>query len=88
MRKWFTKNGSQNVDFSDKNVKKDNHFTYHQEQASNRDRYVEIIWDNIENMHLHQFVKIDKKAMPDYGIEYDYDSIMHSPRNVYSKNVT
>lgn len=59
---------------------------FHQQQASNRDRYVEIIWDNIESAYLHEFVKMNKTAMPDYDIEYDYDSIMHSPSHAFSKN--
>lgn len=59
---------------------------FHQQQASNRDFYVKILWDNIESKHLPEFSKVNKKAMPRYGLKYDYDSIMHSARNVYSKN--
>lgn len=59
---------------------------FHHQQASNRDEYVKINWDNIESKHLHEFEKMDSKTMPNYGIKYDYDSIMHSPHNAYSKN--
>jgi hypothetical protein len=59
---------------------------YHQQSASNRDDYVEILWDNIEESHESNFNKYNESVVTDYGIGYDYDSIMHYSSKAFSKN--
>uniref|UniRef100_U5EEX0 Metalloendopeptidase n=1 Tax=Corethrella appendiculata TaxID=1370023 RepID=U5EEX0_9DIPT len=50
---------------------------YHMQSATLRDRYVEIIWDNIEEDKKGNFNKHDFDWVTSFGIEYDYDSVMH-----------
>ncbi|KAL7034413.1 hypothetical protein ACKWTF_007954 [Chironomus riparius] len=59
---------------------------YHQQSSSDRDEYVEILWDNIENRHAGNFKKYNSSIVTDYGIGYDYDSIMHYSSKAFSRN--
>lgn len=59
---------------------------YHQQSASNRDEYVRIKWKNIIKKYTNHFVKLNEDIMPSYGVQYDFDSIMHSPRDALSEN--
>lgn len=45
---------------------------YHQQSASNRDEFVEIIWDNISDGHESNFDKYNSSYVTDYGTTYDY----------------
>ncbi|XP_033150643.1 zinc metalloproteinase nas-15-like [Drosophila busckii] len=51
-----------------------------------RDDYVTIYWDNIEEKEKKQFVKIDPRLVTDFGVEYDYSSIMHYGAFTFSRN--
>lgn len=57
---------------------------WHEQSRNDRDRYVRIIWENIEPEHRYNFDQhlTDGK---DYD-EYDYQSIMHYPAHAFSKN--
>lgn len=59
---------------------------YHQQSSSDRDDYVEILWDNIEAVHAGNFKKYNSSVVTDYGIGYDFDSIMHYSSKAFSKN--
>lgn len=59
---------------------------YHQQSASDRDEYVEILWKNIQEGHESNFNKYNESVVTDYDIEYDYESIMHYSSKAFSKN--
>uniref|UniRef100_A0A0N4ZGT0 Metalloendopeptidase n=1 Tax=Parastrongyloides trichosuri TaxID=131310 RepID=A0A0N4ZGT0_PARTI len=51
-----------------------------------RDTYVDIKYDNIRE-DLKQYFKIDNiNKTETYGLSYDYGSILHGEKNMYSKN--
>ncbi|CRK99150.1 CLUMA_CG012504, isoform A [Clunio marinus] len=58
----------------------------HQHSSSNRDDYIEIVWENILDGHESNFKKYNKSIVTDYGTSYDYESIMHYSRKAFSKN--
>ncbi|KAM9778318.1 low choriolytic enzyme-like [Syngnathus typhle] len=47
---------------------------YHEHTRSNRDDYIRIHWENIQDYHKNNFEKQDTNNL---GISYHYDSIMH-----------
>ncbi|KAM7352148.1 seminal metalloprotease 1-like [Cochliomyia hominivorax] len=59
---------------------------YHQQSASNRDDYVLIVEENIKEGRQSNFIKYDDKTVTDFGIEYDYGSILHYSSTAFSKN--
>lgn len=59
---------------------------YHQQSAANRDDYVKILWENISDGHESNFNKYDESEVTDYGVPYDYQSIMHYSGKAFSKN--
>lgn len=59
---------------------------YHQQSSTNRDEYIEIIWENIDEDHAGNFRKYDSNIITDYDLEYDFDSIMHYSSKAFSKN--
>ncbi|KAK9302728.1 hypothetical protein QLX08_005348 [Tetragonisca angustula] len=59
---------------------------YHQQSAANRDEWVKINWENIQSGKEHNFNKYDNDTVTDYGISYDYGSVMHYSSYAFSKN--
>ncbi|CAB3369740.1 Hypothetical predicted protein [Cloeon dipterum] len=59
---------------------------HHEQSAPNRDDYVFINYTNIEKGKKHQFQKYSSNVVTDYGVGYDYDSLMHYSRKAFSKN--
>ncbi|XP_058817724.1 low choriolytic enzyme-like [Topomyia yanbarensis] len=59
---------------------------WHQQSASNRDDYVRILWENIIPKHKKNFKRYNTSIITDFGIEYDYDSIMHYSAKAFSNN--
>ncbi|KAF7992668.1 hypothetical protein HCN44_005012 [Aphidius gifuensis] len=59
---------------------------YHQQSSFDRDEYVKIIWANIEKGKEHNFEKYDSNTVTDYGVGYDYQSVMHYSSKAFSKN--
>lgn len=59
---------------------------FHTQSASNRDEYVTINWENIEKGKEHNFNKYGTNIVTDFGIEYDYLSIMHYGAYYFSVN--
>lgn len=57
---------------------------WHEQSRADRDSFIRIIWENIEDEHRHNFEQhlTDGK---DYG-SYDYQSIMHYGPYAFSKN--
>ena len=56
---------------------------YHEQSRSDRDDYVQIKWDNIQDDAIGNFQK--KPSAVDY-FDYDYDSIMHYPGTSFAKD--
>lgn len=59
---------------------------YHQQSATDRDEWVTIVWDNITPGREHNFDKYDNETVTDYGVLYDYGSVMHYSAKAFSKN--
>ncbi|CEG59105.1 Dot/Icm T4SS effector Zinc-dependent metalloprotease LegP [Legionella fallonii] len=57
---------------------------WHEQSRADRDTYVRIAWDNIEEDHKYNFNQHLTDGN-DYG-EYDYQSIMHYGPYAFSKN--
>ncbi|XP_063707740.1 blastula protease 10-like [Culicoides brevitarsis] len=59
---------------------------YHMQSTHNRDDYVEVKYENIEDGKEHNFNKYDTEKVSDFKIEYDYNSVMHYSNMGFSKN--
>lgn len=59
---------------------------YHQHSASNRDQYVEVVWKNILKAKNYNFLRYNSSEVTDFGVPYDFDSILHYPADAASKN--
>jgi hypothetical protein len=53
---------------------------------ADRDKYIEIRWQNVRNDSLHNFEKDDERDFGNFGTNYDYRSVMHYEKNAFSKN--
>ena len=54
----------------------------HEHCRSDRDTYVNVLWNNIQEAHRYNF---EIRSSLVYG-QYDFDSVMHYPRNGFSSN--
>lgn len=52
--------------------------------ATERDEYVEIVWDKIQAGTEGNFNKYEANVISNYGVEYDYGSVMHYPTVAFS----
>ncbi|XP_068629081.1 seminal metalloprotease 1-like [Battus philenor] len=59
---------------------------YHMQSTYNRDDFVKIIWENIKAGTEHNFAKYNNDTVTDFGVAYDYNSVMHYPETAFSKN--
>lgn len=59
---------------------------YHEQSRPDRDQFVQIVWDNIQDGLESQFRKADQSSINTAGMEYDYDGIMHYSAYAFSKN--
>ena len=57
---------------------------WHEQSRADRDNYIQIIWENIEESHRFNFNQHINDSV-DFG-EYDYQSIMHYNAYAFSKN--
>eukprot|EP00112_Aurelia_sp_Birch-Aquarium-sp1_P008961 Seg2002.8 transcript_id=Seg2002.8/GoldUCD/mRNA.D3Y31 product="Astacin-like metalloendopeptidase" protein_id=Seg2002.8/GoldUCD/D3Y31 len=57
---------------------------FHEHNRKDRDKYVKIEWDNVNEWAKTAFRKLKKSLS--FGVPYDYTSIMHYPWNAFSKN--
>jgi Astacin (Peptidase family M12A) len=57
---------------------------YHMHSATELDEYVEIVFDKIQEGTQNNFVKYDSNVISNYGVEYDYGSVMHYPTVAFS----
>lgn len=59
---------------------------YHMQSATERDEYVEIKWDNIEEGREHNFNTYGLDRINQFSVTYDYGSVMHYSSLAFSKN--
>ncbi|KAM6915100.1 meprin A subunit alpha [Xenentodon cancila] len=59
---------------------------YHEQSRSDRDDYVRIWWDQIEDGKAHNFDKYEDDFITDLNTPYDYESIMHYRPFSFNKN--
>ncbi|XP_036318183.1 zinc metalloproteinase nas-13-like [Rhagoletis pomonella] len=59
---------------------------YHQQSSTERDEYVKINWENILDGHAHNFNKYARTHITNFGVEYDYQSVMHYSSKAFTKN--
>lgn len=50
---------------------------YHMQSATEHDEYVTIMWDNIQPGTENNFGKYGADVITNFGVEYDYGSVMH-----------
>jgi hypothetical protein len=57
---------------------------FHMQSSSDRDQYVEIVWDKIQEDKKHNFEWYGYHEINHFGVAYDYGSVMHYPRVSFS----
>ncbi|XP_045706122.1 meprin A subunit beta [Phyllostomus hastatus] len=60
---------------------------WHEQSRSDRDDYVNIIWDRIQSGKEHNFNTYDDQASDTLNVPYDYTSVMHYSKTAF-KNGT
>jgi hypothetical protein len=58
----------------------------HMQNHAQRDNYVGIYWNNIQSGHEHNFQKVGSNQNLDFGLPYDYYSIMHYSWTAFAIN--
>ena len=61
----------------------------HEHSRKDRDRYIDILWDNIQEPFLFQFNKMPDQLVHSYSgsvFEFDPESIMLYPENAFAKS--
>lgn len=53
------------------------------QNSSDRDDYIKILWDNVDKDYKDNFMKT---YTTHFGLEYDYESIMHYSSRSFSKD--
>jgi hypothetical protein len=56
------------------------------QSATDRDTYVEIVWDNIQPGTENNFNTYPATRISTFGVEYDYESVMHYGATAFSIN--
>lgn len=59
---------------------------WHEQSRSDRDDFLEVLWENIQKGQEHNFNRYKPKDMDFYGGSYDFSSIMHYGNFAFSKN--
>ncbi|XP_048006384.1 uncharacterized protein LOC125241794 [Leguminivora glycinivorella] len=59
---------------------------YHMQSSPDRDDYIDVIWENIVQPARHNFRKYNLFSVSDFGVGYDYDSVLHYSRKAFSSN--
>lgn len=59
---------------------------FHMQSATERDAYVNVIWENILPGMEHNFDKVNAGSTSQFDQPYDYYSIMHYPGWAFSAN--
>ncbi|RXG72772.1 Zinc metalloproteinase nas-15 [Armadillidium vulgare] len=61
---------------------------WHEQARPDRDRYITIIWENIQMGLSYNFGKYDWDTIQNLSVPYDLGSIMHYGSNAFAKNRT
>ncbi|XP_061382920.1 uncharacterized protein LOC116765720 [Danaus plexippus] len=59
---------------------------FHMQSSPDRDEFIDVLWDNIIRQARHNFRKYDSLSVSDFGVGYDYDSVLHYSRKAFSSN--
>ncbi|XP_037960896.1 seminal metalloprotease 1-like [Teleopsis dalmanni] len=59
---------------------------YHQQSASDRDNYIDVLYDNIVDGKEFNFKRYTDDVITDFDVGYDYDSCLHYRPGAFSKN--
>jgi len=57
---------------------------FHMQSATERDEYVEIVWDKIQTGTEGNFNTYAANVITNHVVEYDYGSVMHYSRTAFS----
>lgn len=57
---------------------------WHEQSRMDRDRYVEVLWHNIKEGYEKNFDKYDHGKLDSLNLPYDFDSIMHYDKYLFS----
>ncbi|XP_052442205.1 meprin A subunit beta-like isoform X3 [Carassius gibelio] len=58
---------------------------WHEQSRSDRDDYVTIMWDQIQEGKEHNFNSYNETESSSLGVPYDYGSVMHYSKTAFSK---
>ncbi|EYC15511.1 hypothetical protein Y032_0036g3184 [Ancylostoma ceylanicum] len=61
---------------------------YHTQNRHDRDDYIKVNWENIPKQIEDQYVKLTKKQNNNYGMPYDYGSVMHYGSSIRDPTMT
>lgn len=59
---------------------------FHMQSSSERDDYVLIDWDSIQENKKDNFKKYSNSIVTDFNVTYDYESVLHYSAYAFSKN--
>lgn len=59
---------------------------YHMQSATERDDFVDIVWENIQPGKEHNFNIYGNDKIYQFGVTYDYGSVMHYSSMAFSNN--
>ncbi|XP_045502196.1 uncharacterized protein LOC123699310 [Colias croceus] len=59
---------------------------YHMQSSPDRDDFIDVLWENIIQTTRHNFRKYNSFAVSDFGVGYDYESVLHYSRKAFSVN--
>jgi len=59
---------------------------WHEQMRPDRDRYIKILWGNIQRGMASQFQKCDARIIDSLGTPYDFSSMMHYGPYAFSAN--
>uniref|UniRef100_UPI0037E8A58F meprin A subunit beta-like n=1 Tax=Semicossyphus pulcher TaxID=241346 RepID=UPI0037E8A58F len=59
---------------------------YHEQARYDRDDHITIIWRNIKDGYQKNFRKLSRTSSTTFNAPYDYLSVMHYGKSVFSKN--
>ncbi|XP_043076039.1 meprin A subunit beta isoform X13 [Puntigrus tetrazona] len=58
---------------------------WHEQSRSDRDDYVTIVWDQIQEVHKSNFKLHIERESSSLGVPYDYGSVLHYGKTYFSK---
>lgn len=58
----------------------------HVTNQQDRDYYLDIVWDNVRPEHAQSLKLHEGRILPNYGMPFDMESIMHFGQNHFSRD--